>query len=152
VFLRVLGPLVIEVGDPPVGVAVPGAKERAVLGRLLVCPGRAVPVDVLVDTAVYGGEDGQVRLFDTDAAVQYGLSLPVFADAGTGDPQIAPVVDRHLALFAGWRTHPQIHEGVVYPLDPADWLAHACSIVRRNLTPAEWNVHLPGRPYRPTCG
>ena len=48
-FLRVLGPLVVEVGDPPTGVAVPGAKERAVLGRLLVCPGRAVPVDVLVD-------------------------------------------------------------------------------------------------------
>ena len=48
-FLRVLGPLAVEVGDPPVGVAVPGAKERAVLGRLLLCPGRAVPVDVLVD-------------------------------------------------------------------------------------------------------
>ena len=48
-FLRVLGSLVVELGDPPVGVAVPGAKERAVLGRLLVCPGRPVPVDVLVE-------------------------------------------------------------------------------------------------------
>ena len=49
VFLRVVGPLVVEVGDPPVPVVVPGAKERAVLGRLLISPGRPVPVDVLVD-------------------------------------------------------------------------------------------------------
>jgi DNA-binding SARP family transcriptional activator len=55
VFLRVLGPLVVEAGDPSVPVVVPGAKERAVLGRLLVTPGRAVPVDVLVDD-VWSGQ------------------------------------------------------------------------------------------------
>jgi DNA-binding SARP family transcriptional activator/WD40 repeat protein len=52
VFLRVLGTLVVETG--PAGTAanplrIPGAKERALLGRLLVVPGRAVPVDALVD-------------------------------------------------------------------------------------------------------
>ena len=103
-------------------------------------------------TAVYGGEDGQAALYDTDAAVQRGVSLPVFADAGTGDVQIAPVTDGRLALFPGWRFIGQTREGVVYPLEAADWLAHACSIVRRDLTRAEWNVYLPGRPYRPTCG
>ena len=103
-------------------------------------------------TAVYGGDDGQVTLFDTDAAVQRGVSLPVFADAGVGEVQIAAVADRRLALFPGWRFTGQTRLGVAYPLDPADWLAHACSIVRRDLTRAEWNVHLPGRPYRPTCG
>jgi DNA-binding SARP family transcriptional activator/WD40 repeat protein len=103
-------------------------------------------------TAVYGGEDGQAALYDTDAAVQRGVSLPVFADAGAGDVQIAPVTDRRLALFPGWRFIGQTREGVVYPLEAADWLAHACSIVRRDLSRAEWNVYLPGRPYRPTCG
>jgi hypothetical protein len=100
---------------------------------------------------VYGGDDGQVALFDTDAAVQRGVSLPVFADAGTGDVQIATVAGGRLGLFSGYRLIGQTREGVVYPLDPADWLAHACSIVRRDLTQAEWNVYLPGRPYRPTC-
>ena len=102
-------------------------------------------------TAVYGGDDGQVALYDTDAEVQRGVSLPVFADAGGGDVQIAPETDGRLALFPGYRVIGQTRQGVIYPLDPADWLAHACSIVRRDLTPAEWNVHLPGRPYRPTC-
>jgi len=76
----------------------------------------------------------------------------LLADAGAGDVQIAPVTDGRLALFPGWRNIGQTREGIVYPLDPADWLAHACSIVRRDLTEAEWNAHLPGRPYRPTCG
>jgi DNA-binding SARP family transcriptional activator/WD40 repeat protein len=52
VFVRVLGTLVVEAGTaggPAVELVVPGAKERALLGRLLVCPGRAVPVDLLVD-------------------------------------------------------------------------------------------------------
>ncbi len=102
-------------------------------------------------TAVYGGDDGQVTLFDADAAVQRGISLPVFADAGAGDVHIATVAGGRLALFPGYRLIGQTREGVVYPLDPADWLAHACSIVRRDLTPAEWNVYLPGRPYVPTC-
>jgi WD40 repeat protein len=102
-------------------------------------------------TAVYSGHDGQVTLFDTDAAVQRGVSLPVFADGGTGDVQIATVARGRLALFPGWRLIGQTREGIAYPLDPTDWLAHTCSIVRRDLTRAEWNVYLPGRPYRPTC-
>jgi WD40 repeat protein len=102
-------------------------------------------------TAIYGGDDGEVTLFDTDAAVQRGVSLPVFADAGTGDVQIATVARGRLALFPGYRLIGQTREGIVYPLDPADWLAHTCSIVQRDLTRAEWNVYLPGRPYRPTC-
>jgi hypothetical protein len=102
-------------------------------------------------TAVYSGDDGQIALFDTDAAVQRGVSLPVFADAGAGYVQIATVAGGRLALFPGYRFIGQTREGVVYPLDPADWLAHACSIVRRQLTRAEWNAYIPNQPYRPTC-
>jgi DNA-binding SARP family transcriptional activator len=47
-FFRVLGILVVQDGEPSVPLLVPGAKERALLGRLLVSPSRAVPVDVLV--------------------------------------------------------------------------------------------------------
>ena len=39
----------VETGQPPTPVPVPGAKERAVLGRLLVSAGHAVPVDLLVE-------------------------------------------------------------------------------------------------------
>ena len=49
VFVRVLGPLVVETGQPPTPTPVPGAKERAVLGRLLVSAGHAVSVDLLVE-------------------------------------------------------------------------------------------------------
>ncbi|HEY3478186.1 MAG TPA: hypothetical protein VGL02_04720, partial [Streptomyces sp.] len=54
-------------------------------------------------TVVRGGEDGQAALFDTDASVQRGVSLPVFADAGRGDVQIATVSDGRLPLFSGYR-------------------------------------------------
>ena len=60
-FLRVLGPLVVEVGDPPVPVVVPGAKERALLGRLLISPGRAVPVEVLVEDVWSGRPPATAR-------------------------------------------------------------------------------------------
>ena len=44
---RVLG--TIEVGGTPAGVWPPGLKERAILVRLLLDPGRTVPVDALLD-------------------------------------------------------------------------------------------------------
>ena len=128
----------LDVWDPRSG--------RAVLASppLFAGAGTSVQWRPGTHTAVYAGDDGQVAIYDTDAAVQRGVRLPVFADAGDGHVQIAPLTEGRLALFPGWRLLGQTREGVVYPLDPADWLAHACSIVRRDLTPAEWNVHLPG--------
>ena len=41
--------------------------------------------------------------------------------------------------------------GHVYPLDPARWLARACTVAGRDLTQAEWDRYLPDRPYRPVC-
>ncbi len=37
------------------------------------------------------------------------------------------------------------------PADPATWLAEACAVVGRDLTPAEWRRYLPDRPWQPTC-
>jgi DNA-binding SARP family transcriptional activator/WD40 repeat protein len=136
----------LNVWDPRTG--------ESVLATVPSFVGRGSSVRWLPHThiVVYGGDDGQVALFDADASVQRGVSLPVYADAGVGDVNIATVPDGQLALFPGYRFIGQTRQGVVYPLDPADWLTHACSIVRRDLTPAEWAVYLPGRSYRPTCG
>ena len=38
-----------------------------------------------------------------------------------------------------------------YPLDPARWLARACTVAGRDLTRAEWDRYLPDRPYAPVC-
>jgi WD40 repeat protein len=44
-------------------------------------------------------------------------------------------------------------EGVpaVWDLDPERWEASACRIAGRNLSRAEWDQYLPGRPYEKTC-
>ena len=135
----------LNVWDPRTG--------EPVLAAVPAFVGAATSVRWLPDThtVVYGSEDGRAALFDTDASVQRGVSLPVFADAGAGDVHIATVPDGQLALFGGYRQGVHARQGVVYPRTPSDWLAHACSIVQRDLTPAEWAIYLPGRPYRPTC-
>jgi hypothetical protein len=40
---------------------------------------------------------------------------------------------------------------MVWDVDIGHWVATACRIAGRNLTHAEWNQYLPGRPYQETC-
>ena len=40
---------------------------------------------------------------------------------------------------------------IILDLDPAHWQTMACHLAGRNLTRAEWNQYLPGRPYQTTC-
>jgi WD40 repeat protein len=40
---------------------------------------------------------------------------------------------------------------ILWNFDPAAWVTLACGIAGRNLTLAEWNQYLPGRPYQQTC-
>ena len=42
--------------------------------------------------------------------------------------------------------------GWVWDMDLSDWLARACEIAGRSLTPQEWQEFLPDRPYHATCG
>ena len=116
-------------------------------------PGAGISVRWLNDshTLIYGGDDGQALLFDTDAGVQVGVSLPVYQDSGAGEVRIAPVQNNRLALLPGYRLIGQTRQGVAYSLDPADWLAYACAVVQRDLTHAEWTNNVPDQPYRPTC-
>ena len=42
-------------------------------------------------------------------------------------------------------------EGISFDMSPDAWKRHACLVAGRDLTPAEWNDALPGRPYRAVC-
>ena len=41
--------------------------------------------------------------------------------------------------------------GEVWPATLAAWQAHACAIAGRNLTRAEWQLYVHGRPYEKVC-
>jgi hypothetical protein len=104
-------------------------------------------------TVVYGGTDGRGVLFDVDRAVVRGVPLPIFRDGGEGQVLVGPSLGSEIALLAGWREDGGValREGVVYSVDPADWLAKVCDVVGRDLGPAERATYEPGRPFRPTC-
>jgi DNA-binding SARP family transcriptional activator/WD40 repeat protein/energy-coupling factor transporter ATP-binding protein EcfA2 len=61
-----------------------------------------------------------------------------------GDPAFSK--DDSQLLFAG-------ETGTVmsWNLDPASWVAAACRIAGRDLTPAEWRTYVPARPFVPVC-
>jgi WD40 repeat protein len=102
-------------------------------------------------TLVYGGDDGRAVWFDVDLGVVRGVPLPAFRDGGAGWVFVAPTRGDRLALLPGARSGYALREGVIYSLNPADWLAHACDVVGRDLTKTEWHAYLPDRPYRRTC-
>jgi WD40 repeat protein len=104
-------------------------------------------------TVVHGGTDGRGVLFDVDRAVVRGVPLPIFRDGGEGQVLVAPILGHEVALLPGWRQDNgvSLREGVVYSVDPADWLARVCDVVRRDLTDAEWATYVPGRPRERTC-
>jgi hypothetical protein len=42
--------------------------------------------------------------------------------------------------------------GIVWDVDPADWVSRACAIAGRSLTRDEWAQFVSGAPYHPSCG
>ena len=40
---------------------------------------------------------------------------------------------------------------ILWDVGVESWQTRVCSIASRNLTQAEWNLYLPGQPYRKTC-
>jgi WD40 repeat protein len=84
------------------------------------------------------------RLFDLERGVARN-GLP----AGVGNQQAAtfmvPDPSDDLVILSD-------QEWVMsYPMTPSAWLRTACGIAGRDLTRAEWDRYLPGRPYRSTC-
>jgi WD40 repeat protein len=87
----------------------------------------------------------RVDLWDAITLQPIGDPVEVRGDAGL------LVTDRPGGYrFASGSTSP-VGTPMVWDVDPAHWDAIACRIVDRNLTRAEWNEYVPGRPYQATC-
>ena len=80
-----------------------------------------------------------------------GTPLPAFTNGSVGEVYVAPVTGPALDLCSGYRNKGAPKERRHYSLDPADWLAHVCAVVRRDLSEREWAAYLPDTPWRPTC-
>jgi DNA-binding SARP family transcriptional activator/WD40 repeat protein len=130
------------------------ASGRAVFAQPAYFSGAGTSVQWLPGghEVVYGGWDGQAVLYDVDRQAVRGVSLPVYRDGGEGQVFVAPIRGDQLALLPGARIGGVVlREGVVYSLRPSDWLAHACDVVGRDLTRAEWAAYAPELPYQATC-
>ena len=104
-------------------------------------------VDLAPDgrTAVGADTAGHVLLWDVVTRSTIGDSFP------------GPAADRPAAaLFTpDGRNVVVISDtgaGWVWDVDQSDWLARACQVAGRSLTPQEWQELLPDRPYHATCG
>ncbi len=75
-----------------------------------------------------------------------GPALP--PPAGTSETPVLAVVDSSRARLVAVYSNG---EAAVWPLDPARWLARACAVPGRRLTPTEWRLYLGALPYDPAC-
>jgi len=92
------------------------------------------------------GDDGSLVLLDAAHYRRLGAALPPPAGL-SGNPVLAVVDSRQARLVAIYSNG----EAAVWPLDPARWLARACAVPGRRLTPAEWRLYLGALPYHPAC-
>jgi WD40 repeat protein len=87
----------------------------------------------------------RVDLWDAVTLQQIGDPIKVRGDAGL------LATDRPGGYrFASGSTSP-VGTPMVWDVDPTHWDAMGCRIAGRNLTRAEWDQYLPGRPYQLTC-
>ena len=109
--------------------------------------GSADTVDLSPDGSIAVGADtaGNVLLWDVPARSTIGDAFP---GPAVGRPAAASFTPdgRSVVVIsdtgAGW----------VWDVDPSDWLARACQVAGRSLTPQEWQEFLPDRLYHATCG
>jgi len=92
------------------------------------------------------GDDGSLVLFDAAHYRRLGAALP--PPPGTTETPVLAVVDSSRARLVAVYSNG---EAAVWPLDPARWLARACAVPGRRLTPAEWRLYLGALPYHPAC-
>jgi hypothetical protein len=103
-------------------------------------------VDGLPDgrTVAVAAVDGTVSLVDVDRGLLRGPPLPVTGGTGPSPLHLFPDGDDVVALSGQ-------DPGRRFPLRTPDRLAAVCAVVGRDMTPEEWERHLPGREWRPTC-
>ncbi len=93
-------------------------------------------------TLVASSRDGAIRFWDVASHRTFGPAMRDHRDASTAATYVGP--DQ---LFTGGLDGQLIK----WDLRPDEWAATACRLAGRNLTQAEWNQFLPGRPYVSTC-
>ena len=110
-------------------------------------PDSTLDVEWLPDgnTVVSTGVDEVISMYDVARDLVRARPLPVSEVQNRGSTfLLPPSSDEVVALN-------EDGPGRRYPLDPAEWLAEACTVAGRNLTQAEWDRYLPDRPYEPVC-
>ena len=94
-------------------------------------------------TLVTAGADGTAVLWDVKSqkpiGSPIGLAPNTFASAA-----LSPDGSRLFAVSTRG-------DGISLDMSPEDWKRHACLVAGRELTAAEWDDALPGRPYRAVC-
>jgi WD40 repeat protein len=96
-------------------------------------------------TVVASGEDDVAAMYDVDRDIVRVGSMPATDTLVNGYAYLMPGPTDEVLVLDGQ------HPGHRYPLDPSLWLARACQIAGRDLTPAEWSRYVPTRPYHRTC-
>jgi WD40 repeat protein len=87
-------------------------------------------------------DDGRFRLWDVAARRLIGAPLPAADTGGWGT--FFPDGKHVIATFNSG-------VGAIWNVDPAAWGSRACQVAHRDLTRAEWNTYLSGRPSRKVC-
>jgi WD40 repeat protein len=109
--------------------------------------------------AVAGGDVGGLtfspdgRLLAVDAGDGTATVWDVATRTRIGDPLPGPAGQMH---FPAWLPDGNLFEvyqgnGVEWTMATRSWMAHACSVAGRDMTPAEWHDLLPHRPYQHVC-
>ncbi len=97
------------------------------------------------NTVVTSGKDEMVSLYDVERDQVRGRPFPASEQPGDGYTFLLPSPTDEVVVFN------EGGPGHSFPIDPARWLALACTIAGRDLTQAEWDRYLPGTPYRRVC-
>ncbi|MGH3347019.1 MAG: WD40 repeat domain-containing protein, partial [Nocardioides sp.] len=96
-------------------------------------------------TVVSTGRDEMVSLYDVRRDLVRASPLPASGTTDEGQSFLLPAPVDEVVVFN------DDGPGHVYPLDPARWLAQACTVAGRDLTRAEWDRYLPDTPYYRVC-
>jgi serine/threonine protein kinase/DNA-binding SARP family transcriptional activator/WD40 repeat protein len=122
----------IKLSYPPFGVA-------------YVDRGRWLATAETNDAGFFGQTTGRFELRDAATLVAIGEPIQVRGDAAFVN------ADRPGGNLLASGTTQDLGGPIMWDLDPAHWEQMACQFAGRNLTRAEWNQYLPGRPYEVTC-
>ncbi|MGZ8742470.1 MAG: nSTAND1 domain-containing NTPase [Nocardioides sp.] len=96
-------------------------------------------------TVVASGDDDVAAMYDVDRDIVRVGSMPATDTLVNGYAYLMPSPTDEVVVLDGQ------HPGHRYPLDPSQWLARACQIAGRDLSPAEWHRYVPTEPYDPPC-